>query len=166
MKKLALVLGLVLTLAVGSYATRYTYTVTDEQGITHPVDLNAVSKSKEIDFRDIRIQIIKDSERDDAIVNGVEQKGDIEIGKKLYEKDCAACHGMKGEKVIMGADNIEIRGDKYTPSLRGLKELLLREDIYIFIYNGLDNLMPAYGNKLTHNQIFSLILYIELLSQK
>jgi hypothetical protein len=138
------------------------------------IDPNAVTKDNDdIDYNDdigyiddVRFRAIQDSNKrgiKEIFINGIKQEGDLKVGKEIYEKKCVSCHGRKGDVVIF-----ELQGKQY--SLRTAKYLgFIREDMYLQIYNGLlnraNNPMPSYKNELSHNQIFSVILYIEYLSE-
>jgi len=67
-------------------------------------------------------------------------------GKKLYEENCAQCHGK------------DLKGDIGVP----LAELKKTEgEIFTTIYQGLDRLgMPAFGDTLGKEKVWKVISYI------
>ena len=78
-----------------------------------------------------------------------------ELGRPHFAT-CAACHGPKGEgNPAIGAPNLTDRTWLHTPGLNG---------VVATINNGLDNMMPEHGSKLTANQIHVLTGYVMSLS--
>jgi mono/diheme cytochrome c family protein len=68
-------------------------------------------------------------------------------GLDIYTNNCVVCHGDKGDKGLMGAPNLSI-------SMMTLEE---RIDI---IQNG-KNTMPAFGSKLSSDEIKAVALYTQ-----
>jgi cytochrome c oxidase cbb3-type subunit III len=80
-----------------------------------------------------------------------------ELGKGRFAV-CAACHGANGEgNQALGAPNLT---DKVWLHGGGLQSVL------DMINNGKDNMMPAWGEKLTEGQIHVLSAYVLSLSQR
>jgi cytochrome c6 len=73
----------------------------------------------------------------------------LEIGKHLFRKKCAFCHGKSGTKGLFGAKNLQ-------------KSILTDQEYFSTISNG-KNVMPSWKNKLTEDQINQIIIYIKTL---
>jgi mono/diheme cytochrome c family protein len=73
-------------------------------------------------------------------------------GKILFVTHCVVCHGNNGKAVIAGASDLQV-------------SRLDSAAIFQTIKNGRAN-MPAYGGKITENEIEQLALYVEHLKIK
>jgi len=81
-----------------------------------------------------------------------EGHGDLAKGATVFEEQCAACHGEKGEGGRdFGAprlnDAIWLYGDTY-------------DDVYQMVYNSRAGVMPAWVNRLDDNTIRQLAVYV------
>ena len=74
---------------------------------------------------------------------------DISKGKEVFESKCAKCHGSDGTKGKWGAKNLQISrlGDT---------------DMKAIITNG-KRIMPAWGKRLTDDEMLSVIDYVKTL---
>jgi mono/diheme cytochrome c family protein len=70
-----------------------------------------------------------------------------ENGLDIYTNNCVVCHGEKGDKGLMGAPNLSN------------SSMTLEQRIEI-IQNG-KNTMPAFGSKLSSDEIKAVALYIQ-----
>lgn len=85
------------------------------------------------------------------------------MGRALYARYCAVCHGVKGEGDGPNAPYLPVRPTAHADSAY----LSTRPDDTLFdgIYGGgyilnRSNLMPAYGSTLSREQIWSLVAYL------
>ncbi len=78
-------------------------------------------------------------------------KADIKKGKEVFESKCAKCHGSDGTKGKWGAKNLQVSrlGDA---------------DMKTIITNG-KRIMPAWGKRLTEDELLSVIGYVKTLRQ-
>lgn len=78
----------------------------------------------------------------------------VDDGRQVFEANCAMCHGDDASG-MMGMH----------PSLRGAIERLSREGVEVAIRNGRDTdpPMPAFGDRLTDDQIGDVVVYIDSL---
>jgi mono/diheme cytochrome c family protein len=83
---------------------------------------------------------------------GGDQLPVIEKGKILFVTHCAACHGNNGKAGITGASDLQVSRLDSTAIFQTIK-------------NGRTN-MPAYGGKITANEIRQLTLYVDHLKSK
>lgn len=74
------------------------------------------------------------------------------IGKEIFEKNCAKCHGKDGTKRLLGAKNLQ-------------KSVLTTTENYEIIANGKGK-MPSWKEKLSTEQINQVIEYLAVLKQK
>ncbi len=79
------------------------------------------------------------------------ESGDEDAGRRVFQANCAMCHGGDGSG-MMGMH----------PSLRGAVDRLTREGVEVTIRNGRDTRppMPAFGGRLSDEQIDDVIAYI------
>jgi len=77
------------------------------------------------------------------------RQADIYKGKKVFESKCAKCHGTDGTKGKWGAKNLQVSrlGD---PEMRTI------------ITKG-KRIMPAWGQRLTDDEMISVMDYIKTL---
>jgi mono/diheme cytochrome c family protein len=84
-----------------------------------------------------------------AIPTAMVSSGNMtEAGHRLFEQNCAHCHGD------------DARGDE-GPDLHGLKKS--DERIERLIQNGIKGEMPAFGKKFSHEDVQTLIGYLHTL---
>lgn len=76
---------------------------------------------------------------------------DLEKGKQLFEANCNVCH-IKGKNIIIPEKGLE----RLTLQLNGI---LNKEAIIYQIING-KNGMPAFGGRLTKNEIDEIAEYV------
>ena len=76
-------------------------------------------------------------------------QADVNKGKVVFESKCAKCHGADGTKGKWGARNLQVSrlGDS---DMRGI------------ITNG-KRIMPAWGKRLTDDEMLSVIDYVKTL---
>jgi cytochrome c6 len=77
------------------------------------------------------------------------RKADISNGREIFESKCAKCHGSDGTKGKWGAKNLQV-------------SKLLDSDMKTIITNG-KRIMPAWGKRLTEDEILSVIDYVKTL---
>lgn len=96
------------------------------------------------------------------------EKGDAIKGKALYEKNCAACHGISGKgdgpaAASMSPKPKNLRDKEY---VQALSDSYLLE---IVTYGGASvdksALMPGWGNVLSQQEIIDIISYVRGLSE-
>lgn len=96
------------------------------------------------------------------------EKGDAIKGKALYEKNCAACHGISGKgdgpaAASMSPKPKNLRDKEY---VQALSDSYLLE---IVTYGGASvdksALMPGWGNVLSQKEIIDIISYVRGLSE-
>ncbi len=81
-------------------------------------------------------------------------------GQTIYEQNCAVCHGEKGYGDGPGAASLPVKPFDLTT------HVLLHDEQYLYatILNG-RGYMPAWGNKLSQDQILDVIAYTRLLAR-
>jgi cytochrome c oxidase cbb3-type subunit 3 len=83
---------------------------------------------------------------------GVEPGADLAAGKKLFETNCAVCHGPDGKgKLELGSANLTDKIWLYGSS---------KETIVQTITNGRGGVMPAWGGRLSEATIKALTVYV------
>ncbi|MBF0249613.1 MAG: c-type cytochrome [Alphaproteobacteria bacterium] len=88
--------------------------------------------------------------------------GDPEVGFKLYQKYCAACHGEEGDGRGVMTAIMKFRPADHTNSIQ--TEALSNDDMAGVIRYGKGGFMPAWDDILTAEEIDGLVSYIRLLS--
>jgi len=80
-------------------------------------------------------------------------------GQLLYQQNCAVCHGVTGHGDGPGGANLPVKPFDLTT------HVLLHDEQYLYavILNG-RGYMPAWGDKLTQDQIYDVIAYIRKLA--
>lgn len=81
-------------------------------------------------------------------------------GQQLYEQNCQACHGVKGFGDGPGAASLPVKPFDLTT------HVLLHDEQYLYatILNG-RGYMPAFGSRLSQDQILDVIAYERLLAR-
>jgi cbb3-type cytochrome c oxidase subunit III len=87
----------------------------------------------------------------------------IEAGKKLYQRNCAACHGPNGKgdggMALSGGEPSDLTDDVWDHgSTDG--------EIFVVIRDGVSADMLAYKTKLTEKQIWQIVNYIRSIGPK
>lgn len=77
------------------------------------------------------------------------RQADINKGREVFESKCAKCHGTDGTKGKWGAKNLQL-------------SRLADFDMKIIITNG-KRIMPAWGKRLTDDEMLSVIGYVKTL---
>jgi copper transport protein len=94
----------------------------------------------------------------DNLINPVPPTADsLEIGQRLYTENCQSCHGVAGR-----GDGPQAAGLN-PPPLDLVVHVPLHPDgaLFGFIQNGIPGTaMPAWGNKLTNEEIWHIVNYI------
>lgn len=96
----------------------------------------------------IKIQVILIS----ALLAGPVDASDINQGRKIYQRDCAICHGADGNSTMANAANFKLGEGLFQSD-----ESLLNR-----IQNG-KRACPAYRGILSEQKIFDVIAYIRTL---
>ena len=86
------------------------------------------------------------------VFTGFSKKNEDPMGKDIYEKNCAKCHGKDGAKKAFGVKSLQ-------------KSLLSATENYEIIANGKGK-MPSWKADLTPQQINQVIEYLDILKQK
>lgn len=81
-------------------------------------------------------------------------------GQQIYEQNCLVCHGVKGYGDGPAANSLPVKPFDLTT------HVLLHDEQYLYatILNGRGS-MPAWGNRLTQDQILDVIAYTRLLAR-
>jgi mono/diheme cytochrome c family protein len=87
----------------------------------------------------------------------------IDVGKKLYRRHCASCHGATGKgdggQALSGGEPSDLTDDKWdTGSTDG--------EIFVVIRNGLSADMLAYKDKLKETEIWQVVVFVRTLATK
>ena len=94
----------------------------------------------------------------DNLINPFPPTADsLEIGQRLYTENCQSCHGVAGR-----GDGPQAAGLN-PPPLDLVVHVPLHPDgaLFGFIQNGIPGTaMPAWGNKLTNEEIWHIVNYI------
>ena len=110
-------------------------------------------------------------EVEDTSRNGTDPQADpIAIGQKVFASNCAACHGAGG----VGQSNWHIRkadGSLPAPPLNGdghtwhhgdgLLYRIVSEGGAALEAPGLKSIMPAFGERLSHEEIIAVLTYVK-----
>ncbi|MFT3822259.1 MAG: cytochrome c [Chitinophagaceae bacterium] len=70
-------------------------------------------------------------------------------GKRLYERNCAPCHGDNGTKAAFGAKNLQV-------------SILNDSALLVQIRNG-KRIMPAFRKRFSQQEITAVMQYVKLL---
>jgi len=105
---------------------------------------------------------------DEANLADAVQKGNIEKGKEIYDRNCAACHGLYGKGDGPAAVSLRPRPRDLTDQeyVKGLSD----EDLFKVITYGGSSVgkspfMPGWGNTLSKDDIIDIITYLRSLSK-
>lgn len=111
---------------------------------------------------------LKTTKIDEVSLEDAVQKGNIEKGKKIYDRNCASCHGLYGKGDGPAAVSMRPRPRDLTDQeyLKGLSdEDLLKVITYGGPSVGKSPFMPGWGSTLTKDDIIDIITYIRSLSK-
>ena len=86
-----------------------------------------------------------------SFVNFSTRQADINKGREVFESKCAKCHGADGTKGKWGAKNLQV-------------SRLGNNEMRTIITNG-KRIMPAWGKRLTEDEVLSVIGYVKTLRQ-
>lgn len=98
--------------------------------------------------------------------------GDVEAGKKVYEKRCVHCHGVEGRGDGVGADHFRPRPSnftraKYKYASTQKDELPTDDDLFRTVSKGLPYTgMPAWEDVLSERERKQVVQYIKTFSGK
>jgi len=105
---------------------------------------------------------------DEANLADAVQKGNIEKGKEIYNRNCASCHGLYGKGDGPAAVSLRPRPRDLTDQeyVKGLSD----EDLFKVITYGGSSVgkspfMPGWGNTLSKDDIIDIITYLRSLSK-
>ncbi len=87
---------------------------------------------------------------------------DLAKGKKIYVDKCVKCHGEKGKGDGPKAEDLEKKPADHTDKAKMAK--FTDEDLKKTVKEG-KRPMPAFGKKLTEEQIDDLIAYVRSLAE-
>lgn len=87
----------------------------------------------------------------------------IEAGKKLYQRDCASCHGRGGKgdggQALSGGEPSDLTDDVWDyGSTDG--------EIFVAIRDGLSTDMLAYKDKLKEKETWQVVIFVRSLARK
>jgi len=85
-------------------------------------------------------------------ITGFKKEVQEPIGKEIFDKNCAKCHGKDGTKRLLGAKNLQ-------------KSVLTTSENYEIITNGKGK-MPSWKEKLSTEQVNQVIEYLDILKEK
>ena len=103
---------------------------------------------------------------------GAAPSGDVEAGKKVYEKRCVHCHGIEGRGDGVGADRFRPRPAnfaraKYKYASTQKDELPTDDDLFRTVSKGLPYTgMPAWEDVLGEQERKQVVQYIKTFSDK
>lgn len=88
----------------------------------------------------------------------------VEAGKRLFEQDCAACHGAHGHGDGPAAKTL----DPPPANLSGIGRMPMASDGYLYwtLAEGgapVKSAMPPFGSSLSRDDIWKLVLYVRAL---
>lgn len=91
-------------------------------------------------------------------------RANIAAGRRLYDANCAACHGVSGAGDGVAGKNLDPRPSRLT----GLGRMRMASDGYLYwtIAEGgkpVKSAMPAYKQSLKSNNIWKLVLFLRTL---
>lgn len=86
----------------------------------------------------------------------------VAIGKSIYEQSCATCHGINGEGQPNWREHLP-DGRLPAPPHNGTGHTWHHGDgqLYDIVRNGGLSGMPAWGDKLSHEEILAALTYIK-----
>ncbi|HSD83585.1 MAG TPA: c-type cytochrome, partial [Anaerolineae bacterium] len=86
----------------------------------------------------------------------------LKIGRDLFDKNCAVCHGEQGRGNGPAAANLSIKPPDYG---NGHLDIHTDGDIFYWVQNGISqgSPMPAFKDKLTEDEIWHLVNYVRRL---
>jgi cbb3-type cytochrome c oxidase subunit III len=90
-------------------------------------------------------------------------KPNLSEGKKIYDMNCATCHGSKGAGDGAAAAGLNPKPRNFTEGK--FKYGSTDKDLFNLISKG-KGPMPAWGSILKENQIYDVIAYIRTLKKK
>ncbi|MFO7593876.1 MAG: c-type cytochrome [Pseudomonadota bacterium] len=88
--------------------------------------------------------------------------GDPELGKQIYLKSCAACHGPSGKGDGVMTNVLDMQPADHTKS--GSMGAVSNERLLEVVRNGGNGYMPAWKGILSDEEITAVVGYIRLLS--
>ena len=91
-----------------------------------------------------------------------ELMGNPDVGYRLYQQYCTACHGEFGEGDGIMAKLIDIQPSDHSNVIE--MDPISNEDLVNSIQYGKGEYMPAWGDILSRSEIEALVSYIRLLS--
>ncbi len=87
----------------------------------------------------------------------------LEAGRTLYEKNCAVCHGPKGDGKGPGAKALPVTPGNFTDA-HMMKEMTDGEIFYKLSEGRMP--MPGFKTKLSEEERWNLVNYLRTLAQK
>lgn len=87
-------------------------------------------------------------------------KRDIRIGKILFERHCTSCHGRRGEGLGPGSN---------VPNFTDPRYMQTRTDQEFFdkvTFGGQGTGMPAWKNRLSEEERWSIVVFLRTLTKK
>ena len=88
--------------------------------------------------------------------------GDPELGKQIYLKSCAACHGPGGKGDGVMTNVLDMEPADHTKS--GNMGTVSNKRLLEIVRDGGDSYMPAWKEILSDEEIMAVVGYIRLLS--
>lgn len=85
-----------------------------------------------------------------------DQVTSVDAGSRLYQANCAACHGIDGSGSGPLADTTPVRAPSLKAHLGGHTD----GDLFFWISNGLPGGMPAWAGKLSETDRWNLVNYL------
>ncbi len=111
----------------------------------------AVYAQIQVDKYELENTLIQLNEED--YNNFLKENDSAVIGKKIFKRNCKACHGVNGEGNLTGPnlrDRFWIKGDGSLQS------------IYSIIYKGtLNKGMPSWGKSLSSDEMFAITKFVK-----
>jgi mono/diheme cytochrome c family protein len=131
-------------------------------------------------FGQLRPASLRDSEKWDVVAYLWQTSStpeSIANGKKLYEQNCAACHGANGAGDGVFADDITAAGEASMQSMSGARDSMMQTPADFtdptrmlgaspavlqgkILRGGMGTGMPMWGSIFTEEQIWDLVAYL------
>lgn len=96
------------------------------------------------------------------------REGDARRGRRVYENRCANCHGPRGEGNGPLADDLVVKPRDLTR--KAYMRKLSRAHLYRVVHDGgesvgLSSAMPAWGDKLSEEELADVLAYVRIFSE-
>jgi hypothetical protein len=131
-------------------------------------------------FNELSGASLSESERWDSVAyfwRSNTTRNSLDNGKKLYERNCAACHGERGAGNGVFADDLAQAGDAALQTMNGSMDMAMQTPVDFtdpkrmlgaspallqgkILRGGMGTGMPMWGSIFTEEQIWDLVAYL------